>query len=78
MGKPQGETWYPWVTRVTRILASELGLETYTTQSRIWHAMIVQHAARGHKGAMDSAMTLGIRQIVARHSPSKHIGISLA
>jgi hypothetical protein len=65
--RPQGEPWYPWVTRATRILADEAGRDTFTTQSRIWHAIIVDHAARGDRGARDSATMLGIGHIVQRY-----------
>lgn len=64
--RPQGETWYEWVTRATKILAAEIGQSTYTTQSRIWHSIIVDYAARGDRGAIASATQLGLAHIVAR------------
>jgi hypothetical protein len=35
--------------------AHEIGQDTITTQSRMWHAIIVDYAVKGDKGTYDSA-----------------------
>ena len=39
-GKPQGETWYPWVERAVRQLAAEYGLPAFMLQARLWVAIM--------------------------------------
>jgi hypothetical protein len=38
--KRQGETWYPWVERAIRQLASEYGLPAFVLQARLWVAIL--------------------------------------
>lgn len=39
-GKTQGETWYPWVERAIRMLATEYRLPAFVLQARLWVAIM--------------------------------------
>jgi hypothetical protein len=60
--KTQGETWYPWVTSAVRVLARLYSIvELWRIQSRLWHAVILDYARQGVRGAISSigGMALG-------------------
>ena len=63
--REQGTTWYPWVDRCLDIIAQEYELSDVSAcQSRLWHAVIVDMARCGDRGAIQSASMMGLKRLL--------------